>query len=135
MPTWLVIVTSVASCLGTGGILVFVQFLIQRHDNKKGLLKQVLEAQNKLSDELNQERIERKEDMAKSEKDALRTQLLLMMSDYPHEHQEILLLAERYFNGVHGNWYCSTLFRKYLEKENIPLPHWYDPDSIGIGKE
>ena len=125
MPTWLIIVTSVISCLGTGGILVFVQFLITRHDNKKGLLKQVLDAQNKLSDELNQERIERKKDMAKSEKDALRTQLLLMMSDYPKEHQEILMLAERYFSELRANWFCSTLFKKYLDEENLPHPDWF----------
>ena len=115
MPIWLSIVISVISCIGTGGILVFVQFLIQRHDNKHGLLQAIITRLDKAE--------ERQE---KAEKDALRTQLLLMMCDYPKEHQEILLLAQRYFDGLHGNWYCTTLFENYLEQEHIAFPKWFN---------
>lgn len=111
MPIWVTIVISLISCIGTGGILVFVQFLIQRHDNNKGLLKKIADKQNKL------------------EKDELRTQLLLMMSDYPQEHQEILLLAERYFYDLRGNWFCSTLFNKYLQEEGLPYPDWFTKEK------
>lgn len=129
MPVWLTIVISLISCLGTGGILVFVQFLITRHDNRKGILS-----------EIRSEQVAIRSDMKKSEKDQLRTQLLLMMKGYPEEHQEILLLARRYFHDLQGNWYCSSLFENYLRKEGIPLPNWYDEknnttDKSNVGKE
>ena len=117
MPIW---ITIIISCIGTGGIFGFLQYLIQRHDNRKGVIAKIVEEQKK------------------QEKDSIRTQLLLMMSDYPQEHQEILLLAHRYFVGIHGNWYLTTIFENYLKKEGLPSPHWFEggvhTDSM-VGKE
>ena len=68
-----------------------------------------------------------------SEKDALRTQLLLMMSDYPDERQEIMRLAERYFSpppkGLAGNWYATALFNKWLIKNKIAKPEWFHSED------
>ncbi len=138
MPIWLTIVISLISCIGTGGILAFVQFLIKRHDKKSGLLKEIRDEQMQFREELKRIQAENRKEQHKSEKDALRTQLLLMMKGYPQEHQEILSLAKRYFRGCKGNWYCSSLFEKYLTDEGIPLPHWFDGSEKTddeIGKE
>lgn len=59
------------------------------------------------------------------EKDQLRTQLLMMISDYPEEHAEILELAKHYFEDLDGNWYLSSLFNKWLTEENITKPSWF----------
>ena len=114
MPIWL---TILVSCIGTGGVLGFFQFLIQRHDNRKGMLIKIVEEQKK------------------AEKDSIRTQLLLMMSDYPNEHQEILLLAFRYFHDLKSNWYLTSLFENYLKRENLPMPHWFESGQHINNKE
>lgn len=117
MPLW---ATILVSCLGTGGIIGFIEFLIQRHDSRNGLLRKIVEEQKK------------------QEKDSIRTQLLLMMSDYPHEHQEILMLGHRYFHDLHSNWYLTTLFENYLRSEGIPIPHWFEASThtdTEVGKE
>ena len=50
MNTWQMILTFI----GGGGFLAFVQFLITRHDNKKGKTREILAAIEKLSDEVAQ---------------------------------------------------------------------------------
>lgn len=128
MPTWLTIVISVISCLLTGGLLGFIQFMIQRHDKKHGLLNTIIERLDSVD-----------EKQIKSEKDALRTQLLMMISNYPHEHREILMLAQRYFFDLKGNWFCSTLFENYLKQEHIKIPKWFNASTTytdpKVGKE
>ena len=63
------------------------------------------------------------------EKDSLRTQLLVMMSDYPTEVQEILTLGERYFCQLKGDWYLTSLFNKWLEKTHTTSPTWFNKEG------
>ena len=119
MPVWATVLISIA---GGGGLFGFLEFLISRKDGKKGILRQILDKLDELS---------KRQD--KAEKDALRTQILLMISDYPHEHQEILLLAHKYFVGCRGNWYLTSIFENYLKSEQIPFPNWFAVS--GSGKE
>lgn len=100
MPTWAAILLGV---IGSAGFWATVQFLITRWDNNKGLKKQ----------------------LKKLEKDGCRTQLLLLISDYPHEKQEIMTLAKYYFDDLSGNWYASSIFRKWLRENSIPEPMWF----------
>lgn len=60
-----------------------------------------------------------------SEKDELRTQLLMLIADYPHENSEIMKLSEHYFSDLNGNWYLTSLFNKWLEENNIAKPEWF----------
>ena len=60
-----------------------------------------------------------------TEKDELRTQLLLLLSDYPEERQEIMKLAEHYFKDLKGNWYATTLFNNWLVERQIARPEWF----------
>lgn len=95
---------------GNTAIFAFLQFLITRHDNKKGQLQKILKK------------------MEKTERDSIRTQMLLLMSDYPEERAELFRLAEYYFKDLHGNWYMTVLFKKYLKENNLPTPAWV-PDG------
>lgn len=69
------------------------------------------------------ERIEKKLD--KLERDSCRTQLLLLMSDYPGRTEEIMRLAQHYFDDLVGNWYMTSLFNKWMEDNKIGKPEWF----------
>ena len=69
-------------------------------------------------------RISRKLD--KLERDSCRTQLLLMLNDFPDQTEEIMRLAQHYFADLNGNWYMTSLFCKWLEKSGIGKPEWFD---------
>ena len=59
-----------------------------------------------------------------NEKDQLRTQLMLMLHDYPGERTEILRLAEHYFKDLGGNWVLTDIFRSWLHSQSIDEPAW-----------
>lgn len=66
--------------------------------------------------------------LSKLERDICRTQLLLMLSDYSNESQEIMKLAKHYFDDLNGNWYMSSIFNKWIEENNIGKPEWFKED-------
>ncbi len=94
--------------LGGGNLLLFVKFLIERHDAKK-------------DDELEPIR----KTLTKLEKDGLRTQLLMMILMRPQEKKEILTLGEHYFVDLKGNWYMTDVFDKWCEEESGSRPEWF----------
>lgn len=104
----------IGAALGSAALFTFIQFLITRHDNKKG---ETAFIKNELK--------EIREKQAKGEKDELRTQLLLMLADYPEETVEIMKIAEHYFSDLDGNWYLTSLFNKWLIARNIAKPEWF----------
>ncbi len=112
MPIWLVIVTT---AMGSTGLFAFLQYLISRHDNRKGVFRKILDKLDE-HDGL----------FLKSEKDSIRTQLLLMITDYPEDKAQILELGEHYFKDLNGNWYLSAIFQNYLRDCNIPTPPWFN---------
>lgn len=59
------------------------------------------------------------------EKDSLRIELKLMISDYPQETADILRLAEYYFSRLHGNWTMANIFLKWCKDHEIEIPNWY----------
>lgn len=63
--------------------------------------------------------------MGKIEKDSVRTQLLLLMSDYPDNKQEILEVAQHYFEDIGGNWYMTNMFNEWLTDNNVGQPEWF----------
>ena len=104
--------------VGSEAVTVLVTALINAWQNRTSRLTKVETA---LADI--------KREQVKAEKDALRTQLLLLISDYPEETQEILTLGERYFGELHGNWYATSLFRRWLKKYNIDEPVWFGKEE------
>ena len=101
------ILIAVVSAMTPGGFLAFIQFLITRHDNRKGIGKT----------------------LKKLEKDGLRTQLLLLILMKPEEETEILKIGERYFRkppaGLDGNWYMTSIFSKWCKERKLE-PDWFD---------
>ena len=79
MEMWIPVIVA---CLGSAGLFGFIQYLINRHDKKRddieGLKSQVRELQLGV----------------------MRTQLLLLIADYPEDKSEILRLAEIYFKKL-----------------------------------
>lgn len=59
-----------------------------------------------------------------AELDAIRSQLLLLISNYPDNESEILKVAEYYFQDLDGDWYVTSIFTKWAEDRGI------NPDSI-----
>ena len=103
------ILAVIGAVLGSG----LIQFLITRHDQNKAnpiekKIDKILEEQQK------------------TEKDNLRTQLLVMMNMMPNNHEEIMTLAERYFKELKGDWFYSSLFSKWLKDNNVEKPLWFD---------
>lgn len=66
-----------------------------------------------------------KKKLGKLEKDSVRTQLLLLMSDYSDNRQEILEVAQHYFADCKGNWYMTSMFSKWLTDNEIGRPEWF----------
>ena len=99
----------IGAVMGSG----LIQFLITRHDNNKA---------NPIEKKIDKILEEQK----KTEKDNLRTQLLVMMNMMPNNHEEIMTLAERYFKELKGDWFYSSLFSKWLKDNNVEKPLWFE---------
>lgn len=103
------ILAIIGAVMGSG----LIQFLITRHDQNKA---------NPIEKKIDKILEEQK----KTEKDNLRTQLLVMMNMMPNNHEEIMTLAERYFKELKGDWFYSSLFSKWLKENNVEKPMWFD---------
>ncbi len=105
--------------LGGGNIILFVKFLIERHDRK-----------TERKEDKNLEEIT--DTLKKLKKDGLRTQLLLLLLIKPEEEKEILTLAEHYFkkppNGLGGNWYMTNMFKNWLDEYKVGKPAWFETE-------
>lgn len=65
----------------------------------------------------------------KSEKDSVRLQLMLLISDYPENTAEILEVARHYFIDLEANWYATALFNRWLLDNKIAKPEWFAGDK------
>lgn len=100
--------------LGGGNLILFVKFLIERHDRKKELAEG-----NELGGIKNR--------LLKLEKDGIRTQLLLLILIRPDETTEILKVAEYYFAKLHANWYMTGVFKSWCDQHGLE-PEWFEAD-------
>ena len=60
----------------------------------------------------------------KLEKDGVRLQLMVLMSDFPEKKDEIMEVAKHYFYDLKGNWYMTSIYNEWLKKEKIEQPSW-----------
>ena len=61
------------------------------------------------------------------QRSTLRTEICNEMARHPDNHDTILKMAEKYFGkraqgGLEANWYMSSKFLDWAEKEEIKLP-------------
>ena len=98
--------------LGGGNLILFIKFLIERHDRQKEKTEE-----NELG--------EIQDRLGKLEKDGIRTQLLLLILLRPDEQTEILKVAEHYFINLKANWYMTSIFKKWCDEKGLE-PEWFD---------
>ena len=108
--------TIILAIIGSGVLSTIVSAIITAISNRKGRLKTIEEKIDK---------IEKAQQTA--EKDALRTQLLMMIASYPTEKTDILRLAEYYFHRLDGNWIAKAIFNRWLEEHCDGVkPEWFN---------
>lgn len=113
------VLTFFTAVLGAG-VFGFIQFLIERNDGKNEKIKDIEERLDKISTQLEAQ-----------ERNQCRTQMLLLISDYPNESAEIMKVAEHYFTpqdkgGLGGDWYLTNLFNRYITERKIGKPEWFN---------
>ena len=110
-----IIVTIILACLGSSALMSFIQFLISRKDKKSEKKDEILKDLKYI-----------KNMCETHEKDICRSQLLLLISNYPEDKTEIMKLAEHYFTDLRANWYMSSIFNTWLMESNLTKPEWFD---------
>ena len=103
----------VIAILGSGALSALISGIF-------GLIQSRKSRQKEIEAELKALKLQ----LATAEKDALRTQLLLMIKDFPDEQTDILRLAEHYFKNLNGNWVLTDIFASWADEKQIQLPAW-----------
>lgn len=111
----------ILAIIGSGALSALISGIFQLINNRKGKFAAIEKRLGDIDERLNI--IEQKQKI--SEKDELRTQLLLLLADYSHDTSEIMKIAEHYFSDLEGNWYCTSLFNTWLEDNMIAKPEWF----------
>lgn len=109
-----IVLPIILGVIASGGVWTFIQYLIQRKDDKTGTLKAIKDKVDEIES-----------NMIKNERDALRTQLIVMIALHPEEKAEILELAKHYFVDLKGNWFATPIFNRWCLKMKIE-PEWFE---------
>ena len=113
--------TIIVAVLGSGALSALISGIFSLISNSKKRRKEITDQLQGITGRL--AAIEKNQ--IKAERDQCRTQLLLMICDYPTESAEILELAKHYFSDLKGNWFATPIFNKWLEEYNIGKPEWF----------
>ena len=105
----------VIAAVGSAGLFNFIQYLIRRKDERTDKFADI---------RTDLKEIKAKQDV--SEKDACRTQMLLLMANYPDQTAELMKLGRHYFVELEADWYMTSLFNGWLKARNIQEPMWLD---------
>ncbi len=116
----LIALIGLAGAIGSGAVTVIAQAIISYKQKKR-------EAKDTTAQRL--AFLEKKADL--SERDSVRLQLLVLMSDYSEDTAEILKAAEHYFKDLDANWYMTTIFNNYLKAHRIGKPEWFNTKEGG----
>lgn len=108
----------ILAVVGCGLLNVIATAIINALNNRKGRLKVLEDKIDKICKETE-----------KAEKDALRTQLLLMISDFPSNVEGIMTLGQRYFGELHGDWFATSIFNTWLEQSGTARPEWFKKEA------
>ena len=115
MDTGLIIaLIGLAGAMGSGVVTIIAQAIISYRQKKREAKDTT--AQRRIA-------LEKKADV--SERDSVRLQLLILISDYADDTAEILKAAEHYFKDLEANWYMTDIFNNYLIEHNIGKPEWF----------
>lgn len=106
-----ILVPIIIAMIGNNAFFGLIQFLILRKDQNNEVIKKILSRLDFIDQGL------------------IRMQLLVLISDYPDRVDEIMKLADQYFNKFNGNYYLTSLFKKYLDDSMLTYPTWFNPQS------
>lgn len=109
--------TIIVAVVSSNGLVEFIRWLASRRKKDDELIKRLDAFEENTNSKLN-----------KNEKDNVRTQLLVLMSDYPERLDEIMIAAHHYFVDLKANWYLTAIFKDWLKEKGIEIPDW-------LGKE
>lgn len=115
------IVTIIVAILSSGALSALINAIAQGRRDKQSKatgLESKVDALAKKQTEINDRLI-------LAEKDALRTQLMVLIKDYPDAKTDILRLGETYFSKLGGNWILTDIFAKWCEESGTQLPPWF----------
>ena len=102
--------TILIALLGSSGLFTTIQFLLNRHFNKKDKINEVSQLLFTL-----------KERIHLSELSDSRTQLLILINHYHDNHYAILKEAENYFCTLKGDSWMIEILTKWAEEENVDI--------------
>ena len=105
----------------SAAILTFIQFMITRHDTKKGALTELKTAVEDIKDDV----ADLKSSAEKQDVDNCRQQLMLLIHISPNNAGDIIPLAYHYFVELDGNTYLTNLFENWLVEKGIDRPIWF----------
>lgn len=114
--------------IANNALWAFAQFLISRHDRKADDKDGLKAAMRDIKKKLEDLETEIKTKLKKQEKDAVRTQLLVLILLKPEEEQEILTLGEHYFKNLKGNWYMTSIFKNWIKEYKVANPDWFETE-------
>lgn len=120
------IITTIVVSLTSASVFSFIQFMINRSDQKKEKEKTSNDDLMKTLEGIKTDLVDLKKETKRLEKDGLRTQMLEMINDYPDNESEIMTLAEHYFKDLKGNWYATDIFTKWMARNHVTKPEWFD---------
>lgn len=114
----------VGAIVGSGILSAIVSgaiALISKRMDRKYAQEDKVESQNDEMDSI-------KKQLHKVELDNVRLQILVLMADYPDDDTEIMRVAEHYFRDLKGNWYMTSMFNNWIQKNNIAQPDWLEKE-------
>ena len=119
-----VTLTIVVALLSSGALSALITGLFNIWQTKKSK-KDGLESK---VGEIAKKQTEITDRLKTAEKDALRTQLMVLIKDFPDERTDILRLAETYFDKLGGNWILTDIFARWCDEYDVQLPSWFNRD-------
>lgn len=107
------LVTGLLTLIGTLCGAGFIKFLISRKDKKEeNDVKKRFDALEKTMKYIDQ--------------GGVRQQIMLLIHLYPQRSEEIMKLGRKYFIEFGGNYYLTSIFKEYMDKNNLTYPTWWD---------
>ena len=97
------------------GLFQYIQTKKSKKDGLESKVGEIAKQQNEIVERLNT-----------AEKDALRTQLMVLIKDFPDERTDILRLGETYFNKLGGNWILTDIFARWCDANGVQIPSWFN---------
>ena len=120
-----VVITLIVAVLSSGALSALSNGYFQSRRDKQSKetgLESKIDALAKKQNEINNRLIV-------SEKDALRTQLMVLIKDFPDERTDILRLSETYFSKLGGNWILTDIFVRWCRENGVEVPKWYKGEN------